>query len=61
MDEENLNELFKGFMATLSIFNKGFQTICNENEELTTEQATALTKVWWDGMMVMAVGKTKEE
>lgn len=56
MDDENLQKTFEAMMFTLSTYQKGFNTIYEENidkEDMTMTDIIKITDVWWRGVIDM--------
>lgn len=53
ISEKDYKEATECVMWTLSLFQKGFETICTENSELSIEDKISLTGKWWQGQMML--------
>ena len=53
ISEQDYRDATECVMWTLSLFQKGFETICKENPKLCYADKIALTGKWWEGQMML--------
>lgn len=53
MTNKQANEAAEAMFWTISMYQKGYETIKRENPKLELREVFKLTEIWWDGVMTM--------
>ena len=53
MTDKQANEAAEAMFWTIAMYQKGYEAIKRENQDLNKYEVFKLTEIWWDGVMTM--------